>query len=697
MDVILAIRNYLEKIINDTHLAGMKALLLDTETTTIVSMVMSQSHILQHEVFLVELLQATQLHDEMLHLKAAVLLRPTFENVELLKKELKNPKFSQYHIFFTNNLPIEFLEQIAEADEKEAVIEIQEHYADYLAVSDTLFHLNIKESLASSMKYASPTTAGIVNSSGGARSNAVFDRNVQGLLAVLLSLKKRPTIRYQKGSDSAEKLAREVSAKIQLEQSGLFDFRRPEVQPLLYVLDRRDDPITPLLSQWSYQAMVHELLTLSENRVDLKNVPGIRKDMKEVVLSATCDPFFEKQMYSNFGDLGMAVKKLVDEYQAKTQTHENIQSIEDMQRFVENYPAFRSQSVAVSKHVTLMGELARLVGTDNLMDVSQLEQELACSDDHNNHFREVVAKLKHSHIKPQNKLRLAILYALRYETNSSVQIKVVKDLLASSGLSPRSIKLIDSFLKYGGANVRSGDLFGDRGLKKFMRAMTQGLQGVPNVYAQHVPPLILVAKLKHSHIKPQNKLRLAILYALRYETNSSVQIKVVKDLLASSGLSPRSIKLIDSFLKYGGANVRSGDLFGDRGLKKFMRAMTQGLQGVPNVYAQHVPPLIRCLESIVKGQLLDNEFGIVNGNVVPGIKKVRDVIVYICGGVTFEEAHKVAELNQKIQSSGQRIILGGPIIHNSSSFMHEVALAYGHAEDELGKTSSFTTVNIESL
>lgn len=595
MDVILAIRNYLEKIINDTHLAGMKALLLDTETTTIVSMVMSQSHILQHEVFLVELLQATQLHDEMLHLKAAVLLRPTFENVELLKKELKNPKFSQYHIFFTNNLPIEFLEQIAEADEKEAVIEIQEHYADYLAVSDTLFHLNIKESLASSMKYASPTTAGIVNSSGGARSNAVFDRNVQGLLAVLLSLKKRPTIRYQKGSDSAEKLAREVSAKIQLEQSGLFDFRRPEVQPLLYVLDRRDDPITPLLSQWSYQAMVHELLTLSENRVDLKNVPGIRKDMKEVVLSATCDPFFEKQMYSNFGDLGMAVKKLVDEYQAKTQTHENIQSIEDMQRFVENYPAFRSQSVAVSKHVTLMGELARLVGTDNLMDVSQLEQELACSDDHNNHFREVVAKLKHSHIKPQNKLRLAILYALRYETNSSVQIKVVKDLLASSGLSPRSIKLIDSFLKYGGANVRSGDLFGDRGLKKFMRAMTQGLQGVPNVYAQHVPPLI------------------------------------------------------------------------------------------------------RCLESIVKGQLLDNEFGIVNGNVVPGIKKVRDVIVYICGGVTFEEAHKVAELNQKIQSSGQRIILGGPIIHNSSSFMHEVALAYGHAEDELGKTSSFTTVNIESL
>lgn len=39
------------------------------------------------------------------------------------------------------------------------------------------------------------------------------------------------------------------------QESGLFDFRRMEVSPLLLVIDRRDDPVTPLLNQWTYQVL----------------------------------------------------------------------------------------------------------------------------------------------------------------------------------------------------------------------------------------------------------------------------------------------------------------------------------------------------------------------------------------------------------------------------------------------------------
>ena len=39
------------------------------------------------------------------------------------------------------------------------------------------------------------------------------------------------------------------------QESGLFDFRRTEVSPLLLVIDRRDDPLTPLLNQWTYQVL----------------------------------------------------------------------------------------------------------------------------------------------------------------------------------------------------------------------------------------------------------------------------------------------------------------------------------------------------------------------------------------------------------------------------------------------------------
>lgn len=60
-------------------------------------------------------------------------------------------------------------------------------------------------------------------------------------------------------------------------------------RPLLLILDRRDDPVTPLLSQWTYQAMVHELLGLNDNRVVLKGAPGVRKDLEEVSSSVRTD------------------------------------------------------------------------------------------------------------------------------------------------------------------------------------------------------------------------------------------------------------------------------------------------------------------------------------------------------------------------------------------------------------------------
>lgn len=72
----------------------------------------------------------------------------------------------------------------------------------------------------------------------------------------------------------------------------------------------------------------------------------------------------------------------MDTYQHKTKSNMNIESIADMKRFVEEYPEFRRLSGNVTKHVTLVGELSRRVGEDSLLEVSELEQSLACNDSH---------------------------------------------------------------------------------------------------------------------------------------------------------------------------------------------------------------------------------------------------------------------------------------------------------------------------
>lgn len=44
-------------------------------------------------------------------------------------------------------------------------------------------------------------------------------------------------------------------------------------------------------------------------------------------------------------------------------------------------------SGTVAKHVTVVGELSRIVGLHNLLEVSEVEQELACQSDHNEALR----------------------------------------------------------------------------------------------------------------------------------------------------------------------------------------------------------------------------------------------------------------------------------------------------------------------
>ena len=105
---------------------------------------------------------------------------------------------------------------------------------------------------------------------------------------------------------------------------------------------------------------------------------GLR--LQQITLTPPTDPFFAQNLFANFGDLGATIQQHVQSYQAKTASQGAIDSIADMKRFVEEYPEFRKLGGNVSKHVAVVGELSRLVGRDSLLDVSEVEQNLAGRD-----------------------------------------------------------------------------------------------------------------------------------------------------------------------------------------------------------------------------------------------------------------------------------------------------------------------------
>jgi vacuolar protein sorting-associated protein 45 len=558
MNVTQAVKQYVTQMIKDSG-AGMKVLVMDKQTISAVSMVYSQSEILQKEVYLFELI-SNRGRESMKHLNAICFLRPTQENIECLSDELKSPKYNSYFVYFSNKLDRPALKALAEADQHESVREIKEFYADYLAVAPHLFSFNQH----------------ICCDPGMIWRRDVYLRVCDGLLSVLLALRKKPLIRYPQSSNVCKRLADELHRTVGRERE-LFDFRS-DVSPILLILDRRDDPVTPLLNQWTYQAMVHEVLGINNHRVDLSEAPGIKRDLHEVVLSPENDEFYRDNMYLNFGEIGANIKSLVEMYQARSKSHAKVESIADMKAFIENYPEFRKLSGTVSKHVAVVSELSRVVAEHHMMAVSECEQDIVTQSDRNV-FKTLEGVLSEPKVRSEDSLRLALLYALKYEGSTKGDIEKVERILVSRGHSDNDRKTMRALLEHCGKAKRGSELFGTKSALAFTKKLFKGLKDVENVYTRHKPLL------------------------------SDILEQLAKD------------KLSETTYPYCG------------------------------------------------------EFKLAD--------KPQDVIVFIVGGATYAEALAVANANRSLH--GVRIILGGTTIHNCKSFLEEVR-ASTHTFSRGGRT-----------
>jgi len=88
-----------------------------------------------NKVYLVELIDSiSKLKESMSHLKAVYFLWPTSENVQHMRRQLSNPRFGEYHQFFSNVLKDTHIHLLPDSDEQEVVQQLQEFYADFISV-----------------------------------------------------------------------------------------------------------------------------------------------------------------------------------------------------------------------------------------------------------------------------------------------------------------------------------------------------------------------------------------------------------------------------------------------------------------------------------------------------------------------------------------------------------------------------------
>ncbi|KAL0208561.1 hypothetical protein P9112_011148 [Eukaryota sp. TZLM1-RC] len=460
INLINSSRDVLFSILRDV--SGMKALLLDPYTSSVVSHVASQSEIIAEQVFLVKRL-SSPCSEPLHHLKALVFISPTPESITCLCEELKQPMFSSYSIVLTSDLSDDVIKEIALADTSSVVTSLRSYYLNFCPITphtaySTLSHLKL---LPSETSQASSL-----------------------LTSLLIALGSPASIRYIKDSDLTRTIA--SSCHSQLRQHK--DLLNKSSLTQVLVMDRKEDPVSPVVLPWTYHAMIGEFSSSFIN-----NRAVIRKDgeEKEYVFSTFNDSFFENHRNSSFGDVGVATHDLVCEFSKQQSSAKALNSIEDIQSFVESLPEFRTQKTTMTKHVAMVSYLAKVVEDRMLMDLGEVEQSFLASHGHSN--RELIDWLKRSKISDNDKLRLLVMLNIK-----DPSFELPTEISESCPFLVTANDKIKSFI-----SNRQLDLFKSRNLlAKAHSVVRKQVKGVANVYAQYQPMIAnLVDQVRNRNLK----------------------------------------------------------------------------------------------------------------------------------------------------------------------------------------------------
>lgn len=520
-----------------------RVLLLDPITTPSISLSYTQTDLLKNDVILVELITKPQQLDFMKNLSCVVYISPSL--ISYLIDELANPHFGSYKVYFNNSITKNQLEKLAESDQYELIASVIELFNDYLIINDNLFLTKNHDDNENS--HSSDVT-----------------QESKKLMSLLLSLKQLPIIKFESNSINCRKLASELLYSINLNSNNnLFDsFDQDDShKPILLILDRSNDPITPILNPWTYQSMIHEFIGIEKNIINVKN--------ENYTLN---DPFFLKSSYLNYGDLTENFSKTVEEYKQLTKTNINA-NLADLKKQLSKFPEYKKLTSNILKHLSIIEEIDLNISEENLWEIGELQQLIINGLENYNSLRsKLLVIISNTETLTIHKVKLIILFQYRFPENDlSILIQNLND--------------------HSTPTVSQNDL-----IKKFQSLF-------PSVkYKSNVP------------------------------TNSS--------------------NLANIFNK----KISFNNLFNNE---------QQGAQN-DNIYMQYTPTLNETLKN-----LMINESKNLSTMTPDNIKKkatdnVKNVIIYFKGGVTYEEARLVHELD--VSNKSLNLLIGGFKLINSHTW-----------------------------
>jgi vacuolar protein sorting-associated protein 45 len=521
-------KDYVQRVVRCTP--GPKVLLVDGEVIKFLNVSFSHSQLLSHEVFVVDELRKAD-RTPMKHFSCVIFARPTQENFQAVTAELERGRdnYKDFFLFFTNMFSIDQMQFLVRSDQHGMVKHVEEVYLDMFPVTDEACIVPLFNSNAALLARAAAAAGADAPQLIAAPlfrnpitinqwDNADLQRVTEGIVAMTLACGRRPHIRYRANNRVTSHLASALGSRARNLRHRFYDLASKDC--VLLLLDRMDDPITPLITPWTYQALCHELLGIDSGVVTTVSTvrkpvapsaaaaagadgaspisgppaataaaaagaPGTPsaaggaqppqqqyatvKEETQHVLSAETDSFFRSHRDTVWGELCIATKGLVDAFLELNKVDLRTKSLQEIGAIKERMPEMRRQNVLAERHSTIVAEMGKSVKARGLSNISVLEQDIVCGavpplTDFTSYAKRFLDAIgDRVHVSDPDALRIAVLFELRYEHRRDTAVSAsIRSLLRNRGLD---LRLLDAVVQLGGLRARqssagnSSDLF----------------------------------------------------------------------------------------------------------------------------------------------------------------------------------------------------------------------------------------------
>ena len=284
------------------------------------------------------------------------------------------------------------------------------------------------------------------------------------LATLCVSLGEHPSIRYQQGSPFARDVAAILNDMLTefkssnpafIPNGDRSDSSRDRGQ--LLIADRTFDTVSPLMHEYTYQAIANDLLDIDEGVVSYSVQENRGNVEKQAVLNEK-DELWMDLKYEHIGSLSNIIKEKMADILENNKTAsmannsgESV-SIESMSAAVKQLPEYRQVVSKIGQHLNLTKQCMDKFDA-NLMEVTVLEQTMSTGhDEDGKEFKgpKLVQQLgemfENTRLSQLNKIRLLAIFLM---TQKAVSGADRMSLIQAASLSGPEQQVLKNFERLG--------------------------------------------------------------------------------------------------------------------------------------------------------------------------------------------------------------------------------------------------------